>query len=97
MKKTETRHYLVQGRVQGVFFRASTRTEAQRLKLAGWARNLPDGRVEVLAAGDELALNQFEQWLHVGPADAKVHSVEKKPATPERVRTELPDPFEIRR
>lgn len=74
--------FLVSGRVQGVFFRASTRTRAQALGLRGHAVNLPDGRVEVLAAGDAEALEALAQWLWEGPPDAKVESVERSPASP---------------
>ncbi|HSJ41006.1 MAG TPA: acylphosphatase, partial [Xanthobacteraceae bacterium] len=54
--------FVVSGRVQGVFFRASTRDEALRLGLTGHARNLPDGTVEVVACGDDTALVQLERW-----------------------------------
>jgi acylphosphatase len=62
----------VSGKVQGVWFRASTKTEAQRHNLKGWVRNLADGRVEVLACGDEKQLELLEQWLHKGPDLAQV-------------------------
>jgi acylphosphatase len=65
----------VSGRVQGVGFRAATRTEALRLGIVGHARNLRDGRVEVLAFGDDTAINRLEAWLQHGPAAAKVDSV----------------------
>jgi acylphosphatase len=63
--------------VQGVFFRASTREQALKLGLRGYAKNLPDGRVEVLAEGDERALDALERWLHVGPPMARIESVER--------------------
>lgn len=72
--------FLVSGRVQGVFFRASAREQARALDLVGHARNLPDGRVEVLACGDLAALDAFERWLWDGPAAAKVESVTREPA-----------------
>ncbi|MBK5940111.1 acylphosphatase [Halochromatium roseum] len=65
----------VSGRVQGVFFRASAAHEAQALGITGYARNLPDGRVEVLACGDAAALDTFKSWLHRGPAAAAVSAV----------------------
>lgn len=68
----KTRHYFVAGRVQGVYFRQSTRLEAIRHGLAGWVRNLPDGRVEVLARGDVDALDSFARWLAQGPPRARV-------------------------
>lgn len=70
-----TRRYLVSGRVQGVSFRAATRHQARALGLAGHARNLPDGRVEVLAQGREEALGQLESWLWRGPPAARVDFV----------------------
>jgi acylphosphatase len=67
---------LVGGRVQGVFYRATAARRAQELKLRGYARNLPDGRVEVLACGDEPALSAFLGWLWVGSSASKVTSVQ---------------------
>ncbi|HET7331072.1 acylphosphatase [Dyella sp.] len=67
--------FLVSGKVQGVFFRASARNEAMRLGLHGHARNLPDGRVEVVATGNEEALQELEQWLRKGPPAARVDDV----------------------
>ena len=72
----EARLITVEGRVQGVWFRDSTRREAQRLEISGHAINLPDGNVEVLAVGSERALEELEQWLHVGPPLARVTNVE---------------------
>ncbi|GLQ50108.1 acylphosphatase [Dyella flava] len=67
--------FLVSGRVQGVFFRASTRNEALRLGLNGYARNLTDGRVEVVASGPSETLHKLEQWLWQGPPAARVEDV----------------------
>ncbi len=67
--------FLVGGRVQGVFFRASTRDQALRLGLRGYARNLADGRVEVLAIGPVDALEQLAAWLQHGPPLAQVESL----------------------
>ena len=64
------------GRVQGVFYRASTAEQAERLGVAGYARNLPDGRVEVLACGEEESVGMFCEWLRKGPPAAKVSGVE---------------------
>jgi len=72
--------YFVSGHVQGVFFRASTRQQAERLGLQGWAVNLPDGRVEVLAVGPPAAVQQLGEWLHDGPPMAQVLSVGTAPA-----------------
>jgi len=63
---------LVSGRVQGVFFRAETQEQAERLGLGGYARNLPDGRVEVLACGDQDGLEALRAWLGDGPPAARV-------------------------
>lgn len=67
--------FLISGKVQGVWFRASTQEEAQSLGLTGWARNLPDGRVEVLACGERDKLEKLQAWLHKGPPLAKVTEV----------------------
>ncbi len=68
--------FLVSGKVQGVWFRASTRDEAVRLSLdACHATNLADGRVEVVAIGEAAAINELQNWLHQGPPLAQVDSV----------------------
>jgi acylphosphatase len=67
--------FIVTGRVQGVFFRASTRAEAERLGLSGHACNLADGSVEVVACGDTAALRELAAWLQHGPPSARVQSV----------------------
>ena len=69
--------FLVSGVVQGVFYRASTRTQARQLGLTGHARNLPDGRVEVIAHGEPDALDALERWLWQGPPAAEVEGVER--------------------
>ena len=70
------RRCLVAGRVQGVFYRASTRARAEALGVTGHARNLPDGRVEVLAYGTPQAVQALCEWLWQGPPAADVVSVE---------------------
>lgn len=70
-----TARFIVSGRVQGVFFRASTREHALGLGLTGHAKNLDDGRVEVLASGTAEALGMLEQWLRQGPPTAQVAQV----------------------
>lgn len=72
--------FLVEGKVQGVFFRASTRAQALGLGLRGWARNLPDGRVEVVAMGEMRALDALAQWLEDGPPAARVDAVVREGA-----------------
>jgi acylphosphatase len=66
----------VSGRVQGVFYRGSCAREAKRLGVTGYARNLPDGRVEVLACGSPDAVDTLLAWLAVGPSGARVTHVE---------------------
>lgn len=70
------RRYIVEGRVQGVGFRYFVVREAQALGLSGWTRNLVDGRVEVLAAGDESALEVLAGRLWEGPRSARVAAVD---------------------
>ncbi|MCO5093755.1 MAG: acylphosphatase [Chiayiivirga sp.] len=77
--------FFVEGRVQGVFYRATTRDKALSLGLCGHARNLADGRVEVLAAGPEAALDALEAWLWQGPALARVSAVRREAAGPDAV------------
>lgn len=74
------RRYHIAGRVQGVGFRAGTVEAARRMSVEGWARNLPDGRVEVHAQGDSGALGEFGRWLEHGPSWARVVGVEESVA-----------------
>jgi acylphosphatase len=71
----DTARFFVSGRVQGVAFRAHTRAQALGLGLCGYARNLRDGRVEVLAVGDADAIERLAEWLRHGPALARVDDV----------------------
>lgn len=85
-------HARVRGRVQGVAYRASTRHEAQRLGLAGWVRNMPDGSVELEAQGPTDTVDALLAWCRKGPSLAQVTSVDV---------TDLPidpgaTPFDIR-
>jgi len=84
MRAQAGRLFLVAGKVQGVFFRASTARVASRLGLRGHARNLPDGRVEVLATGDPAALDELAAWLQQGPELAEVTALESVPVDPAR-------------
>ena len=72
---------LVTGRVQGVFYRASTLEQAQLLNLTGWVKNLPDGGVEVLAEGPKYALEQLVEWCRMGPPAAEVDNVSARYGT----------------
>lgn len=65
-------HFYVSGRVQGVYFRATTQATARQLGLTGWVRNLPDGRVEGVACGEGKKLDKLVTWLHHGPEQAQV-------------------------
>lgn len=69
-------HVIVEGRVQGVFFRAYTREEAARLKLTGWVRNRPDGSVEAVAEGEAEAVEQLKRWFLRGSPMSEVKRVE---------------------
>ena len=66
---------LVAGRVQGVYYRAATAEEAVRLALDGWVKNLADGRVEVVAAGEPASVAALVRWLWKGPPAARVDAV----------------------
>ena len=88
------RSFRIVGKVQGVFFRHSTRIEAERLGLRGFARNLADGSVEVVAQGAAAALDELHRWLHRGPARARVDIVEELARA--EADTELPASFEVR-
>jgi acylphosphatase len=76
MPELHARRCLVSGKVQGVFFRASARQKAVELGCAGYAKNLADGRVEVLAIGEPAAVALLIDWLRMGPPAASVSDVE---------------------
>ena len=88
------RHYVVSGRVQGVGFRQFTAEKARGLKISGWVKNLPDGKVEAEAQGSEDELQAFEKILHAGPALSRVDVVEMQNLEDD---SDLPLHFEIRR
>ena len=70
-----SRRFIVSGKVQGVFFRASTRKKALDIGLTGYAKNLQSGQVEVLVQGDAHSITQLSLWLEEGPQYARVDSV----------------------
>ena len=72
-------HLLIHGRVHGVWFRETARRQAEALDLKGYARNRPDGTVEIEAEGDPAALDQLVAWCHQGPALAQVARVDVTP------------------
>ena len=85
------RHVWVTGRVQGVWFRQSCQEQAQRHAVAGWVRNLPDGRVEAVFEGEQDGVSAMVAWCHDGPRHARVEGVEVRAEEPEGMRS-----FEVR-
>ncbi|HYZ11453.1 MAG TPA: acylphosphatase [Actinomycetota bacterium] len=77
------RHVFVSGMVQGVFFRYETRERARARGLAGWVRNLPDGRVEAVFEGQQDAVEGMVEWCRTGPRGAEVTDVEAIEESPE--------------
>ncbi len=71
-------HIIVSGRVQGVWFRASTQAQARKLGLTGKVWNRSDGRVEIIAEGAESALLLLQKWCRVGPERARVDELESE-------------------
>lgn len=78
------RLFRIEGRVQGVWFRESTRRAAVPLGITGYAKNLADGSVEVLACGEPAALDRLTEWLKQGPPMAQVTKVESQATDNER-------------
>ncbi len=78
MQEKSCMHCYITGKVQGVWFRASAQEQAKQLGLTGWARNLPDGRVEVFACGEKTKLAELSVWLQQGPQLAKVTEVTRE-------------------
>lgn len=85
MSGRAAKRWFVSGEVQGVGFRYFVQNKATSLGLAGWARNLSDGRVEVYALGPEDRLNDLAAALHLGPRAARVRSVEEHDERPENL------------
>lgn len=83
------RRLVIQGRVQGVFFRESLRQEAERLGIAGWVRNRADGDVEALIQGDAAAVEALAAWAHRGPPAARVDRVDIRLDEPVPTLTEF--------
>lgn len=83
MANGERVHVFVSGEVQGVFFRDSTRSEAEQLGLSGWVRNTQDGRVEAVFEGKPEAVRQMVEWCESGPSSADVEDVSVEDEQPE--------------
>ncbi len=83
--------FLVKGKVQGVFFRDSTRKKAEELGVVGWIRNLSDGNVEGIVCGELDKVNQFCDWLWLGPPSAVVENVQLE----KEMVVEIHEDFEI--
>jgi len=75
MAKKVRVHIFVSGSVQGVFFRDSARRKAEKLGIAGWVKNLPDGRVEIIAEGKEQQVKELIEWAERGPLIARVDNL----------------------
>ena len=73
---------LIRGHVQGVWFRESTREQAERAGLVGWVRNLPNGDVEAVFEGAREAVDEVVRWCHRGPPSARVETVEVREEPP---------------
>jgi len=85
-------HVIISGRVQGVWFRASTKQKAEQLGLTGWVRNTADGNVEAILEGEEDIVKEMIDWCHCGPPSAQVEHVEVKNQDP----TNSFDSFSVR-
>lgn len=86
-------HLIISGKVQGVYYRLSTKNEALRLNLTGWVRNLNNGDVEVSAFGDENDLKSFLNWCYQGPELSEVKSIKTEwNNSPQNINS---DTFEI--
>ncbi|GJL77039.1 MAG: hypothetical protein NPINA01_00280 [Nitrospinaceae bacterium] len=82
-------HIVVRGRVQGVWYRGSAQARASELNLTGWARNCPDGTVEIHAEGGREQLDQFIEWCRNGPPAAEVAGLDTTTVPPEGMETFL--------
>jgi acylphosphatase len=92
-EKLHRKHILIAGRVQGVGYRYSMRHQARELRLTGWCRNLPDGRVEAEVFGHPEVIEKLVQWCHQGPPHA---GVSKVLVVDLPVNGQVPETFDIR-
>jgi len=69
-------HLFIKGKVQGVFFRQTTKVTAEKKNVTGWVKNLHDGRVEAVLEGNDVEVSEVVEWCHAGPVNAVVDDVE---------------------
>ena len=69
-------HIFIKGKVQGVFFRQTTKVMAEKKNVTGWVKNLHDGRVEAVLEGNDIDVSEVVEWCHEGPVNAVVDDVE---------------------
>lgn len=72
----QAKHIIIEGKVQGVFFRATAKAKAEELRINGWICNTPGGQVEIMASAASAPLMEFVKWCHRGPLRARVERVE---------------------
>lgn len=77
----------IRGRVQGVYYRGSAQDEAERLGIAGFAHNEPDGSVSAFAQGEDAAVDAFISWCRRGPSSAHVTSVDVREESPREMKS----------
>ena len=80
-------HLIARGRVQGVWFRASTQEQALQMGVFGWARNCPDGSVEIHAEGEKEILERFISWCRKGPPASQVSGLDIEWVNPQSLNT----------
>lgn len=85
-------HVTIKGRVQGVFYRASTQNEAERLGIKGWVKNMPNGDVQAVFQSDPTLIEQILEWCWQGPPASRVDKIEKTGQNPQKIYTT----FEVR-
>ncbi|QDZ38724.1 acylphosphatase [Euhalothece natronophila Z-M001] len=85
MTTTIRKHLWISGKVQGVGYRLSAQSEARKLGVNGWVKNLPDGRVEAVLEGEKTAVEQMIQWCHQGPTSAVVKDIQVQEESPEHL------------